>query len=42
VPITLVAVQAVTDIAFVAWVSTLATIASFWLADSLRSRVLGR
>jgi hypothetical protein len=42
VPITLVAVQAVTDIAFVAWVSSLATIASFWLADSLRSRVLGR
>jgi len=34
VPITLVAVQAVADIAFVAWVSSLATIASFWLADS--------
>jgi hypothetical protein len=42
VPISLVAVQAVTDIAFVAWVSSLATIASFWLADSLRMRVWGR
>jgi len=42
VPITAVAVQAVADIAFVAWVSSLATIASFWLADSLRSRALGR
>ncbi len=35
-PSALVAVQAVSDIAFVAWVGSLATIASFWLADTLR------
>jgi hypothetical protein len=37
-----VAIQAVSDIAFVAWVGSLATIASFWLADALRSGSRGR
>ena len=41
-PTTLVAIQAVSDIAFVAWVGSLATIASFWLADALRSGSRGR
>jgi hypothetical protein len=41
-PISLLAIQAIADIAFVAWVGSLATIASFWLADTLRSGVHGR
>jgi hypothetical protein len=41
-PTTLVAIQAISDIAFVAWVGSLATIASFWLADALRSGSRGR
>ena len=41
-PTTLVAIQAISDIAFVAWVGSLATIASFWLADALRSGSRGQ
>jgi hypothetical protein len=41
-PTALVAIQVVSDIAFVAWVGSLATIASFWLADALRSGSRGR
>lgn len=41
-PISLALVQAVSDIAFVVWVGSLASIAAFWLADTLRARVGGR
>jgi hypothetical protein len=41
-PTALVAIQVVSDIAFVAWVGSLATIASFWLADAWRSGSRGR
>jgi len=42
IPTGLVFVQAVIDIAFVVWVGSLASIAAFWLTDTLRARAGGR
>ena len=42
IPISLAFVQAASDVAFVVWVGSLASIAAFWLTDTIRARAGAR
>ena len=42
IPISLAFVQAASDVAFVVWVGSLASIAAFWLTDTIRATASAR